>query len=96
MGMGMNNSLSSKIPRFLPTRSCFFPIRHPGSFDGAWLFGYGIGIHLLQSEDPESMPKISEINPKDNHISFQCESMAMMEKKLNGGEEGAVDGDSLY
>jgi hypothetical protein len=35
------------------------------------LFGYGIGIHLLQSEDPDSMPKKTEINPKDNHISFQ-------------------------
>ncbi|KAJ8643119.1 hypothetical protein MRB53_004867 [Persea americana] len=62
----------------------FFPIRRPGSFDfdGAWLFSYGIGIHLLQSEDPESMPKKSVINPKDNHISFQCESMNMVEKKL--------------
>lgn len=35
------------------------------------LFGYGMGIHLLQSDDPESMPKKTEINPKDNHISFQ-------------------------
>lgn len=35
------------------------------------LFNYGIGIHLLQSEDPESMTKKTEINPKDNHISFQ-------------------------
>ena len=36
------------------------------------LFNYGIGIHLLQAEDPESMPpKKTEINPKDNHISFQ-------------------------
>ena len=35
------------------------------------LFNYGIGIHLLQSEDPESMGKKTEINPKDNHISFQ-------------------------
>ncbi|CAI0422032.1 unnamed protein product [Linum tenue] len=51
----------------------FFTIRRLGSFDfdDAWLFGYGIRIHLLQSENPESMPKISEINPKDNHISFQ-------------------------
>lgn len=40
-------------------------------FVGFRLFGYGIGIHLLQSEDPESMPKKTEINPKDNHISFQ-------------------------
>ncbi|KAF5739102.1 putative lactoylglutathione lyase [Tripterygium wilfordii] len=62
----------------------FVPIRRPGSFnfDGAWLFGYGIGIHLLQSEDPEKMPKKHEINPKDNHISFQCESMGAVEKKL--------------
>ncbi|XP_072964979.1 glyoxylase I 4-like [Typha angustifolia] len=62
----------------------FTPIRRPGSFDfdGAWLFNYGIGIHLLQSEDPENMTKKTEINPKDNHISFQCESMASVEKKL--------------
>jgi len=51
----------------------FFPIRRPGSFDfdGAWLFGYGIGIHLLQAPEPEKLPKKTEINPKDNHISFQ-------------------------
>jgi catechol 2,3-dioxygenase-like lactoylglutathione lyase family enzyme len=52
----------------------FIPIRRPGSFDfdGAWLFNYGIGIHLLQAEDPESMPpKKTQIDPKDNHISFQ-------------------------
>ncbi|XVF86486.1 hypothetical protein PTKIN_Ptkin18bG0044400 [Pterospermum kingtungense] len=62
----------------------FVPIRRPGSFDfnGAWLFGYGIGIHLLQSEDPENIPKKKNINPKDKHISFQCESMGTVEKKL--------------
>ncbi|KAF8406955.1 hypothetical protein HHK36_006076 [Tetracentron sinense] len=62
----------------------FFPIRRPGSFDfnGAWLFNYGIGIHLLQSEDPEKMLKKCEINPKDNHISFLCESMIALERKL--------------
>lgn len=62
----------------------FVPIRRPGSFDfdGAWLFKYGIGIHLLQSEDPKSMPRKTEINPKDDHISFQCESMTLVEKKL--------------
>ncbi|RWV90290.1 hypothetical protein GW17_00047523 [Ensete ventricosum] len=59
----------------------FLPIRRPGSFnfDGAWLFNYGIGIHLLQSEDPEKMPRKREINPKDNHISFQViESMTFV------------------
>ncbi|KAH7547380.1 glyoxylase I 4 [Ziziphus jujuba] len=85
----------------------FVPIRRPGSFnfDGAWLFGYGIGIHLLQSEDPENMPKKSEINPKDNHISFQCESMDAVEKKLKDMEmeyvramveEGGIHVDQLF
>ncbi|KAL4387510.1 hypothetical protein GQ457_09G007970 [Hibiscus cannabinus] len=66
----------------------FVPIRRPGSFDfnGAWLFGHGIGIHLLQSENPENLPKKKEINPKDNHISFQCESMGAVEKKLKDME----------
>ncbi|KAJ6829795.1 uncharacterized protein M6B38_355660 [Iris pallida] len=63
----------------------FFQVRRPGSFDfdGAWLFNYGIGIHLLQAEFPDDMPELkTEINPKDNHISFQCESMVAVEKKL--------------
>lgn len=63
----------------------FFPIRRPGSFDfhGAWLFNYGMGIHLLKSEEPDNLPKTSKnINPKDNHISFQCENMAIVERKL--------------
>ncbi|GMH15931.1 hypothetical protein Nepgr_017772 [Nepenthes gracilis] len=68
----------------------FAPIRRPGSFDfdGAWLFGYGIGIHLLQTDDPENMPKKGEINPKDNHISFQCEHG-------RSGEEAQGHGDQL-
>ncbi|GMH14283.1 hypothetical protein Nepgr_016124 [Nepenthes gracilis] len=85
----------------------FVPIRRPGSFDfdGAWLFGYGIGIHLLQTEDPENMQKKEEINPKDNHISFQCESMGMVEKKLKDMgvkslrqrvEEGGICVDQLF
>ncbi|KAE9467809.1 hypothetical protein C3L33_00327, partial [Rhododendron williamsianum] len=85
----------------------FVPIRRPDSFDfdGAWLFSYGIGIHLLQSEDPEIMPKKREINPKDNHISFQCESIGAVEKKLKEMgieymrqqvEEGGIYVDQLF
>ncbi|KAK7335981.1 hypothetical protein VNO80_28156 [Phaseolus coccineus] len=85
----------------------FFPIRRPGSFDfdGAWLFGYGIGIHLLQAEDPNGIPRKKEINPKDNHISFQCESMVAVEKKLEEMEieyvratveEGGIKVDQLF
>ncbi|GAB4850087.1 Glyoxylase I 4 [Ancistrocladus abbreviatus] len=85
----------------------FAPIRRPGSFnfDGAWLFGHGIGIHLLQTDEPESMPKKREINPKDNHISFQCESMGAVENKLKEMaikyvrarvEEGGISVDQLF
>ncbi|XAR53270.1 hypothetical protein NMG60_11021751 [Bertholletia excelsa] len=92
---------------FYQTVLGFFPVRRPNSFDfdGAWLFNYGIGIHLLQSEDPDNMPKINEINPKDNHISFQCESMVTVEKKLkemeieylkSRVEEGGIYVDQLF
>ncbi|KAF8726021.1 hypothetical protein HU200_020605 [Digitaria exilis] len=85
----------------------FVPIRRPGSFDfdGAWLFNYGIGIHLLQSEDPGSLPEKREINPKDNHISFQCESMAAVERRLKEMgipyvvrcvEEGGINVDQIF
>ncbi|KAL6626845.1 hypothetical protein ACP70R_030571 [Stipagrostis hirtigluma subsp. patula] len=86
----------------------FVPIRRPGSFDfdGAWLFNYGIGIHLLQAEDPESLPpKKTEINPKDNHISFQCESMEAVQRRLKElgiryvqrrVEEGGIYVDQLF
>ncbi|KAH9605196.1 hypothetical protein KSS87_005173 [Heliosperma pusillum] len=85
----------------------FLPIRRPGSFDfdGAWLFGFEIGIHLLQATEPEKLPKKTKINPKDNHISFQCESMGAVEKKLKEMgiehlqarvEEGGIYVDQLF
>ncbi|OIV99923.1 hypothetical protein TanjilG_26261 [Lupinus angustifolius] len=85
----------------------FIPIKRPTSldFNGAWLFNYGIGIHLLQSEDPKSMPKNVHINPKDNHISFQCESIAEVERRLkqmninyvkNKVEENGINVDQLF
>ena len=46
------------------------------------LFGYGIGIHLLEAENPEKLPKKKEINPKDNHISFQVRIFRIHENQL--------------
>ncbi|KAL0915314.1 hypothetical protein M5K25_015723 [Dendrobium thyrsiflorum] len=62
----------------------FIPIKRPNSFNfnGAWLFNYGFGIHLLQREEHNCLPEKREINPNGNHISFQCESLAAVEKKL--------------
>lgn len=85
----------------------FIRVKRPGSFDfnGAWLFNYGIGIHLLQTADPDSLPKKSEINPRDNHISFQCEDIHAVERKLQEMnmkyvkrivEEGGIYVDQLF
>ncbi|XP_074295483.1 glyoxylase I 4 [Silene latifolia] len=53
------------------------------SFDGAWLFNYGIGIHLVQSKDQHRLPDDKDVlDPMDNHISFQCEDMEAMERRL--------------
>ncbi|KAF7028511.1 hypothetical protein CFC21_040422 [Triticum aestivum] len=87
----------------------FIQIRRPGSFDfdGAWLFNFGIGVHLLQAEDRASLPpKKAEINPKDNHISFTtCESMEAVQRRLKElgiryvqrrVEEGGIHVDQIF
>ncbi|KAL2536978.1 Lactoylglutathione lyase/glyoxalase I family protein [Forsythia ovata] len=61
----------------------FVLIKRPSSFDfeGAWLFNHGIGIHLLEAA--ENVPdKKEKINPKDNHISFQCSNVELVIQKL--------------
>ncbi|CAI0560322.1 unnamed protein product [Linum tenue] len=52
-------------------------------FDGAWLYNYGVGIHLVQATDEDRLPdKDRGLDPMDNHISFQCEDMEAMERRL--------------
>ncbi|MED6143143.1 Glyoxylase I 4 [Stylosanthes scabra] len=83
----------------------FLLIKRPSSFkfQGAWLFNYGIGIHLLESE----MVPVEKraINPKENHISFQCTDMNVIMQKLDEMkikyvtavvEEGGVQVDQLF
>ncbi|WOK94613.1 hypothetical protein Cni_G03318 [Canna indica] len=83
----------------------FVSIKRPSSFDfeGAWLFNYGIGIHLLQRDDVPK--KKGGINPKDNHISFQCANMdlLMLQLKKKGVEfvtakveEGGIEVEQLF
>ncbi|KAJ6427737.1 hypothetical protein OIU84_023189 [Salix udensis] len=83
----------------------FVLIKRPSSFkfEGAWLFNYGISIHLLESD--RAPTKKSKINPKDNHISFQCPDMNLVIKKLEEKgieyvtavvEEGGVTVDQLF
>ncbi|EEF34443.1 glyoxylase I 4 [Ricinus communis] len=52
-------------------------------FEGAWLFNYGVGIHLVQAKDEDRLPDPHQsLDPMDNHISFQCEDIEAMEKRL--------------
>ncbi|KAL5543630.1 hypothetical protein UlMin_007414 [Ulmus minor] len=62
----------------------FVKIERPPAFDfdGAWLFNYGIGIHLVQSKDEHKLPHSNTLDPMDSHISFQCEDMEGIEQKL--------------
>ncbi|XP_024364361.1 glyoxylase I 4 [Physcomitrium patens] len=65
----------------------FIPIVRPDAlkFDGAWLHNYGISIHLLQAENQElsSLPPVEkEINSRDDHISFQSDSILGVEQAL--------------
>ncbi|KAL1223857.1 Glyoxylase I 4 [Cardamine amara subsp. amara] len=53
------------------------------NFDGAWLFNYGVGIHLVQAKDQDKLPSDTDhLDPMDNHISFQCEDMEALEQRL--------------
>lgn len=55
----------------------FVLIERPQSFDfeGAWLFNYGVGIHLMQSNEEQDdglrNDQDQDLDPLDNHISFQ-------------------------
>ncbi|CAM6046284.1 unnamed protein product [Sphagnum compactum] len=65
----------------------FKPIKRPGSFGfaGAWLYNYGMGVHLLQVEEDIELAiqnRNREINPRDDHISFQCEDIVQVENDL--------------
>ncbi|KAG0583396.1 hypothetical protein M758_3G134600 [Ceratodon purpureus] len=65
----------------------FIPIVRPGAlkFDGAWLHNYGISVHLLQAENQELSllpPVDKEINSRDDHLSFQSDSIAGVEQAL--------------
>ncbi|KAJ7944195.1 Metallothiol transferase fosB [Quillaja saponaria] len=66
----------------------FVLIKRPSSFkfNGAWLYNYGIGIHLIENpsidEFESCMNGLRPINPKDNHISFQCTDVGLVKRRL--------------
>jgi catechol 2,3-dioxygenase-like lactoylglutathione lyase family enzyme len=64
----------------------FREIIRPGlSFAGAWLYGAGIQIHLI--DEPFDTPP-EAINSKENHIAFKVDDMDAAEAALK--EQGIV------
>lgn len=48
-------------------------------FSGAWLFNYGVGVHLVQAKDEDQLASLNDsgdqLDPMDNHISFQVRTI---------------------
>ncbi|KAK4743006.1 hypothetical protein SAY87_001007 [Trapa incisa] len=89
----------------------FALIKRPSSFNfnGAWLYNYGIGIHLIENpyldEDDMTSYAPRPINPKDNHMSFQCVDVGLVKRRLQEMEmryvtavveEGGVKVDQVF
>ncbi|KAL1316511.1 hypothetical protein HN51_068699 [Arachis hypogaea] len=66
----------------------FVSIKRPSSFkfNGAWLYNYGIGIHLIENPNIDEfdacMNEARPISPKDNHISFQCTDVGLVKRRI--------------
>ncbi|KAI9081273.1 hypothetical protein K1719_036773 [Acacia pycnantha] len=62
----------------------FVLIKRPSSFkfNGAWLYNYGIGIHLIENAEIMEVGFERPINPKDNHISFECRDVEEVKRRL--------------
>lgn len=89
----------------------FVPIKRPSSFNftGAWFYNYGVGIHLIENphidEFDTCVNESRPINPKDNHISFQCTDVELVKKRLEERgmryvtavvEEGGIKVDQVF
>lgn len=49
-------------------------------FPGAWLFNYGLQIHLIVA--PSGQPSDEPINSRTNHVAFQAADLDAVERLL--------------
>jgi catechol 2,3-dioxygenase-like lactoylglutathione lyase family enzyme len=49
------------------------------TFEGAWLWGYGIGLHLIAGQP---VPRSTRIDPRSDHLSFQTDALQEVEEQL--------------
>jgi catechol 2,3-dioxygenase-like lactoylglutathione lyase family enzyme len=60
----------------------FRPIRRPNfSFPGAWLFNYGVQIHLIATAMEDATPV--DISIRADHVAFQVSDTDVVEKLLS-------------
>ena len=52
------------------------------SFRGAWLYNYGLMIHLIESEAPPNETVGETISTRDNHIALHCDDLDAAERAL--------------
>ncbi|KAI3438299.1 hypothetical protein D9Q98_000733 [Chlorella vulgaris] len=55
------------------------PTTFNNTFEGAWLWGYGMGLHLIKGTP---VPRSKQIDPKSDHLSFQADSLDEVEAQL--------------
>mmetsp|Transcript_11277 Transcript_11277/g.24303 ORF Transcript_11277/g.24303 Transcript_11277/m.24303 type:complete len:261 (+) Transcript_11277:203-985(+) len=71
----------SVTARFYKNVLGFALVKRPSEFqfDGAWLYAYNIGLHLIKGT-PVSRP--CKIEPKSDHLSFQSDNLSDVEDRL--------------
>ncbi len=58
----------------------FRPIRRPAfHFRGAWLYGYGVQLHIIEGTVPPPGPAIS---PRADHVAFHTSNIEGVESAL--------------
>ena len=55
------------------------------NFRGAWLYNYGVQIHLIENIDVAPDPG-NEIDTRDNHLAFSVDDLAPVRKILERHE----------
>ncbi|MBI1312845.1 glyoxalase [bacterium] len=61
----------------------FEPIPRPNfNFRGAWLFNYGLQIHLIEATEALDAP-LTEVGTRVDHIAFRVSDIDAVERLLN-------------
>jgi catechol 2,3-dioxygenase-like lactoylglutathione lyase family enzyme len=61
----------------------FRPVARPNfDFNGAWLFNYGLMIHIIENQQPPVPDADGEIRTRDNHLALHSDDLARTEQLL--------------